>query len=282
MSTDAVSLAQELTEARTTVARQAAELASLRAAQDEDGFAAMLRDLLIATGAAAVLAAPADAGDLLTAIVATAAEVLQATAGSLFLVDEEREELVFQVALGAKAEAVRQFRLPLGQGIAGYVAVTGQPLAIADAASDPRLAREIGQAIDYVPRTLLCVPLVVADRVVGVLQLLDKAGGTPFTMADLGALGHFGSLAAQAIEQARLTSVLRLLFRTLLVEIAGGESFEPAAERFATLAATAGEHGETVKLAGLVHDLSRQGERERRLAVEVLTSLARFTASPRA
>ena len=99
---------------------------------------------------------------------------------SLFVLDEDHEELVFQVALGEKAETIKNFRVPLGRGIAGYVAVTGQPIAIADASQDPRFARDIGQAIGYVPRTLLCVPLYLSGRVIGVLELLDKAGGMPF------------------------------------------------------------------------------------------------------
>jgi GAF domain-containing protein len=186
--------------------------------------------------------------------------------------------LVFAVALGGKAEAVRQFRLPVGQGIAGYVAATGQPIAVADVPSDPRHAREIGEAVGYIPRTILCAPLLLEGRVVGVLEVLDKAGGATFTPRDMAMLGQFATLAALTIDQSRLTHDLRHLFRTLLGELARDGALERPADQFAARAAADAEDADAIRLAGLVAELSRQDEAGRQLAIEILGSLTRFVA----
>src|ERR687893_1907580 len=107
-------------------------------------------------------------------IVGTAAGVFPSRSAALFLIDEEVEELVFQVALGPEAEQVKDLRVPLGHGIAGLVAVSGQPMAVSDAGSDPRQAADIAQSVGYTPGTILCVPLFYDDEIIGVLELLDR------------------------------------------------------------------------------------------------------------
>jgi hypothetical protein len=83
--------------------------------------------------------------ELLELIVSTAAHVLNASHGSLFLVDEPTQELVFEVALGEPIDEFKKLRLPLGHGIAGMVAVTGQAMAITDVADDPRHVHQCGE-----------------------------------------------------------------------------------------------------------------------------------------
>jgi len=78
-------------------------------------------------------------------IVETAAQVITSQAASLFLIDDEHQELVFEVALGQKASEVKKFRVPLGHGIAGHVAATGQPTATSGAA-DPRHRARLARA----------------------------------------------------------------------------------------------------------------------------------------
>ena len=259
-------------EPQQTIARQAVEIKQLRALLADRGFADELRELLLATGVAARVAAPATHGEALERVVETAASVLDAQAASLFLVDEESEELVFQVALGQKAAEVRHFRLPLGRGLAGYVAATGQPLAVANVEQDPRFARDIGQAIDYIPRTLLCVPLFLGNRVVGVLELLDKAKGMSFTVRDIGVLARFADLAALTIDQSRFIQDLHLLFRALLTDALPANGSKPQAARFADRAAESADNSEALRLAGLVADLSRSSDAASRLTLEVLTA----------
>ena len=269
----------DLDEARRLLEQQAAEIERLRERLADDRFADDLRDLLLAVATTATLAAPAPHQAALRQIVATAVDVLDAQAASLFLLDEESDELVFAVALGGKAEEVQQFRLPIGRGIAGYVAATGQPIAVADAGADPRFAREIGEAVGYIPQTILCVPLVLDGRVVGVLEVLDKSGGVTFSTRDMEVLGQFASLAALVVEQSLLAHDLRHLFRSLLGELVQDDALARPAQRFADHAAAGAERADTLYLAGLVREIGRQGAAGRRLAIDLLTGLTRFLAA---
>jgi GAF domain-containing protein len=261
-----------------TVEEQTLEIERLRAQLAGNPFADALRQTMLATAEAGLIGAPSQHGDVLHAIVETAAAVLESEAGALFLLDEARNELVFQVAIGAKSEAVRQFRVPIGHGIAGYVAATGQALAVANAENDPRFAREIGDAIGYRPSTILCVPLFLREGIVGVLELLDKRGGAPFSPRDIDILGRFSRLAALAIDQSRLTQDLRHLFRSLLTDIVRDGALAEPARRFAELTAAAIQHGDAMRLAGLARELSQGGEEARRLAIELLTAVNRYVA----
>ena len=251
----------------------------LTASLSDSAFAEALRAALLTASAADAIGSSSTHGAALDQVVETAADVLDAEAASLFLLDEETEELVFVVTLGAKADEVKQFRVPVGHGIAGYVASTGQPIAIADASQDPRFAREIGEAIDYVPNTILCVPLYLGDRLIGVLELMDKAGGAHFSASDMAVLGRFANLAAITFDETRLTHDIRGLFRSLILEGAKGVSTVEAALGFADRAAEHQENEDTIRMAALVLEISRQGDDGRRLALEVLTSLANYVVA---
>jgi GAF domain-containing protein len=239
-------------------------------------FAESLRQALQATAAVATLATPAPLPAALETVVATAMQVIGARAASLYLVDEARDELIFAVALGGRAEQLLQRRLPIGHGIAGYVAATGQPLAIADPTSDPRFAREIAEAVNYLPQSILCFPLVLAERVVGVLQLLDKEPSGSFSLADMHLLGQFAQLAALTVEQAQTTQVLRHLFTWLVTDLAQGASLAHLAPGFAERSAATAEQAEVLRLAGLVVQVSRHGPAGRQLAIDLLTALGRY------
>jgi GAF domain-containing protein len=143
----------------------------------------------------------------------------------------------------------------------------------------PRFARDIGQAIGYVPRTILCVPLFLNGRVIGVLELLDKAGATSFSSADMDLLVRFANLAALAVDQSRLMTDFRQLFRTLLTETVQEQSLQDAVGSFADDAADYADHADALMLAKLVHEITEHGESGRRLAIEVLTSVVRFLNS---
>ncbi len=173
--------ATALAAAHETIQRQAEELEHLRRRLKDEKAVEDLRASLSLAGIAGAIASPVSHGELLEMIVRTAAHVISARAGSLFLIDEESEELVFEVAIGPKAQEVRKFRVPLGHGIAGLVAVTGQPMAVSDAERDPRQAADIARSVGYTPQTILCVPLYYRDEVIGVLELLDKQGAPSFT-----------------------------------------------------------------------------------------------------
>src|SRR5687768_17229746 len=205
-----------LEEAHKTIGRQQEELEELRKSLGNERFADQLRQALTLAASAGTIASPVSHSRLLEMIVEVAAHVISARAASLFLIDEESQELVFEVALGPKAQEVKKFRVPLGHGIAGLVALTGQPMAVSDAQHDPRQASDIARSVGYAPQSILCVPLFYSDEVTGVLQLLDKENSDAFTSADMEILGMFANQAAVAIEQSRTHRNLTALIGEVL------------------------------------------------------------------
>ncbi|HLZ71490.1 MAG TPA: GAF domain-containing protein [Dehalococcoidia bacterium] len=214
---------------------------------------------------------------LLEAVVATAARVIDATAGSLMLVDRTAGELEFKVAVGPGSQEIKQFRVPLGEGVAGFTASTGQALAIADTSKDARFARQIAEGSGYVPRNLLCVPLMLGGDVIGVMELLDKGGGaTPFTPADTAVLSSFGEQAALAIDLSLQTQSLERLLAGLLH---GEDDAELAAEIRAAVAQGEGSpgHYRTLELARQIAAIAGAGERQARLCSAILNAVLEFS-----
>jgi GAF domain-containing protein len=203
------------------------------------------------------VAAPETHERLLELIVETAASVINARAGALFLIDEDAGDLVFQVAIGGSADEVKQFRVPLGHGIAGGVALSGMPLAVSSASSDPRWAKDIGKSVDYAPDSIACVPLFLEDRVIGALELLDKEGDTAFTPGDLHTLSLFADQAAVTIEMSRL----RLGARNIMAD-----EDDPNVRA-------------SIELAQLVREIAQAGETELAACRQILTAFAEYLRS---
>jgi GAF domain-containing protein len=206
-------------------------------------------------------------------IVATAAQVLRARAGALLLVDDETEELVFEVAVGGQAETVKTIRVPLGHGVAGLVAMTGQPMAVTDAQANPVAAQDIAEQVGYRPSSILCVPLFYGDRILGVIELLDKEDGSSFTPADTEALGLFANQAAVAIEQSRLhESVVALVEDAMMGD---GDAQRDAAAFAATVARDPSSR-RTLEVAELVQEIARAGTDELEACRALLEGFAQY------
>jgi GAF domain-containing protein len=278
---------EALAEAERTIARRDEELERLRNELADQRFAADLRDALKIAATAGVLGSPATHDELLRLIVETAAHVIGARGGALLLVSEQDEELIFEVAVGTEADELEERRMPLGQGIAGLVATSGQPIALKDAGSDPRVSSDIVQAIGYVPESILCVPLLYADRVIGVLELVDKEGAASFSGRDIDSLSLFAGQAAVAIRQSRTHRNLAILIDEIL-DAADG-SAEDSRELHARGRAFAGRVEEdeayrrVVRLTELVHEIGRHGDDELDACYEILRTFTAYLRSrPRA
>jgi phosphoserine phosphatase RsbU/P len=138
-------------------------------------------------------------------IMTTSRSILKADACSLMLVDEKKGELVFEVAQGPVAHKLKGgVRIKKGQGIAGQVYDTGEPILIEDAYGDPRFNQDFDRMTGYHTRSILCVPLKIQDRVIGVSQVINKLDGNPFSAEDEETLGLLCANAAIAVENARL------------------------------------------------------------------------------
>ena len=144
-----------------------------------------------------------DLDQLLELIIASAAKVMGAKAASLLLVDRKTNTLFFQVATGEKKEKVKEYRVKMGQGIAGQVAQTGVPLLIPNVGQDPRWFKEISESIRFETQSIACQPLKLDKEIIGVVQIIDKEDGQPIHESDMNLLGEFASLAALAISHAQ-------------------------------------------------------------------------------
>jgi Nif-specific regulatory protein len=141
--------------------------------------------------------------ELLELIINSATRMMAAKASSLLLMDEKSKKLFFKVATGEKGSEVRQFQINIGEGIVGYVAQTGEPLLIPDVSLDPRWDKRISEHTGFKTRSIACVPMKVDDRVIGVVELIDKEDGTSFTQEDIKMLLSIADLASRAIHNAR-------------------------------------------------------------------------------
>lgn len=139
--------------------------------------------------------------ELLNKIVTLSAGVTQAEIGSLMLINETGEFLTMESSIGLDEELAKSVRLPLGSSIAGYVAQSGAPLIVDDVEKDERFKRINKER--YSSASLLCAPLRVTNRVLGVINMANKQGGEKFNEHDLKLLTTFASQAAVAIDDAR-------------------------------------------------------------------------------
>lgn len=140
---------------------------------------------------------------LLELIIDTAARMMQAKAGSLLLYDEKRNKLYFKVATGEKSEEVRKFEVNMGEGISGYVAQKGKPLLVPDVKKDPRWDKTISEMSGFETTSIACVPLKIDERIIGVVEVVDKEDGSPIRQEDLNTLTVIADLASTAIVNAR-------------------------------------------------------------------------------
>jgi hypothetical protein len=155
------------------------------------------------TSEGASLALSVDQADapnsLIEAVVRTAAGIFEAAAASIALVDQGSGELVYQAAWGAGARDIVGVRLEPGVGIAGAVVEAGEGQAVPECRNDPRFAARIAAGTGYVPHTMVVVPLKRGDRVLGVLSVLDRRDGSPYTPADVTRGELFAELAVAAL-----------------------------------------------------------------------------------
>jgi GAF domain-containing protein len=158
----------------------------------EDGFRAAV--------AAGVMGVDEAYRALLQSVADVARSIFGAQAASIFLLDEEADELVFEAVSGKGEQSLIGMRIPSSTGIAGWTLVTRQPLVIEDLTQDPRHAREVAERSGYVPKGIMSVPLLADERVLGVLQVLDRPQRPDFSLQEMELLGLFANQAAIALD----------------------------------------------------------------------------------
>jgi GAF domain-containing protein len=239
-----------------------------------------LRKVLQSVEATGKAVLPSSNIELLESIVEAAARIFGAAAASIALVDEKAGELEYRVAYGAGNENVIGMRIPLDKGIAGYVTMTGQPIAISDVLKDERFNQDFAESTGYVPDSILTTPLLWEDRVIGVMQVLDKIDSPSFNMEDMELLGLFARQASIAIHQSQQfdhinQALIRGIERVLEHEGSGGDS--GSAFRFLSDDDPGGE--DLIHLADLFNSISELGESERRICYQILRAFKEYADS---
>ena len=148
-----------------------------------------------------------DLDSLLEYITEESQLVAGAEASSIILYDRESEDLYFHVALGDSSDKEtlkREIRLKLGQGIAGTAAATRKSVNVLNAQEDTRFCRSADDATKFQTRSLLAVPMLDRDQLIGVLEVVNKVGGAEFSALDMRVMEMFSAVAATAISNARL------------------------------------------------------------------------------
>jgi Nif-specific regulatory protein len=156
------------------------------------------------------LASIHDLGHLLQLAIERAKPLLDVEGASVILLDEERQELYFKVADDTRVDheqRLREERFPATQGIAGWVIQEGQSLIVPDVDCDPRHYREVDAHTGTKTRSIICVPLRTKERIIGVLEAINKRQGV-FTTEDVQLLEAFANQLALALENARLIQEL--------------------------------------------------------------------------
>ncbi len=160
----------------------------------------LARDLQTILGIAQAMSSERDLDRLLDLIVSGVGELSLADRTSLFIVDQERQELWTRISQGGG-----RIRLPIGSGIAGTVAASGTTINIPHAYGDPRFNRDNDRRSGYITRSILCMPLSNhLGAVVGVIQALNKRTSEPFSEYDEQVLAALAGSAAVAIDNAQL------------------------------------------------------------------------------
>jgi GAF domain-containing protein len=131
-----------------------------------------------------------------------ALELLDATDGSLMLIDEETDELVFVLVHGAVRETMTGHRFDRRKGIAGWVAERGEPAIVGNVRTDARFLPELDERFGFVTRSLVAVPLAARGKVLGVIEVLNKRSGEGFTDDDASVLLILAALSASALDYA--------------------------------------------------------------------------------
>jgi len=258
---------------RRKLAEQTLELETLR--QAATGSAGeiheQLRRLEALADASTVINSTLDLKELLKLVMELAARSLRGEASSILLKDKETGDLLFDVATGSSAEAMKTIRVPRGQGIAGHVAETAECVLVPDCSKDPRFFKEADKKSLFVTRNIVAVPLIARGEVIGVMEVLNRIGDATFDDGDVMLLRALGHQSAVAIQNAQLFQDVETGFLSTVQALAQAvdakDSYTAGHSSRVTqysvvIAEELGLDSEIVRrvrLSGLLHDVGKIG-----------------------
>ena len=245
---------------------------------DEEKLSEQLQRLLLSVEASGQAILPRSNDTLLKSIVDAAARIFGAAAASILLVNEEEEALEFKVAFGPANRDLVGTKFPYDKGIAGYVFMTGMPIATSNVREDKRFNQDFAESTGYLPNSILATPLLSSeDRVIGVMEVLDKIDATSFDMHDMELMGMFAQQAAMAIEQSQQIDQIQDTMVRALKRLAKADRSRPSPELQSVLdqsLETRGDMPDLLELADLFNQISALGEAERKACIQILSVFA--------
>jgi diguanylate cyclase (GGDEF)-like protein len=149
------------------------------------------------------LASTLDLQKILQTVMEKISDLLQPDTWSLLMLDEATNELYFEIAIGAGADKLKDVRLKVGEGIAGWVAQNGEPVLVEDVKRDARFTSRIDELTQMDTRSVVCVPIKGKEKILGVIELINCLGRESFRKADIPILKSLADYAAIALENAR-------------------------------------------------------------------------------
>jgi GAF domain-containing protein len=252
---------------------------------NEDHLSEQLRRLLLSIEASGRAILPRTNDALLKSIVEAAARIFGAAAASILLMNEEEEALEFKVSFGQADHDLVGTKFPYDKGIAGYVFMTGQPIATSNVRQDKRFHQDFAKSTGYVPDSILATPLISSDdRIIGVMEVLDKIDATSFDMHDMELMGMFAQQAAMAIDQSQQIENIEEALVRGLKRLGKSDPAQNSSELISALDQSLdGENkvSDLLELADLFKDISALGESERKACMQVLKVFADYRRSLR-
>ena len=249
----------------------------------QEHIAEELCDALLAGMMTGTILTPVSHSKLLEATVETAATIIGADYGALFLLDEQKNELVFEVVVRGAAKELKQFRISATDGIAGYVAQTQQPLAVSDVINNEHWNHEVGQKVGFTPRNIISVPLHRGTQLIGVLEMCNKTGAEMFSDTDMQTLKLFAHQVSIEVELSRSHCTVTALIAELLescghLTIEQKQQLREQACRLTGLFQQDAEYRQRLELAHLVQAIAWRGEEELQFCQTILRGFAEYLA----
>jgi GAF domain-containing protein len=140
---------------------------------------------------------------LLQSVVEVARSVFSAAAASVFLLDEETDELVFEAVAGEGEDHLVGTRFPSGTGLAGWVVMSGQAMLVDDVRQSPQFARDAAESTGYVPDSIMAAPLIRNGECIGVLEVLDRGSKPRGDLSDVDLIGLLATEVALGLDLLR-------------------------------------------------------------------------------
>ena len=206
---------------------------------------------------------------MLEQVIKMTQQTLNASAASILLFKDSDQELYFEVASGPVGKSLRQVKLNTQYGIAGQVARTGRPLIVNDVTRSANFHKMIDDTTGFATKSLICAPLIVHRKILGVIEVLNKRDGSEFGEQDLEAVVSVATTAAMAIENTRLhQTVLEAYKNTITALAAAIDAKDPytcghsqRVQEYTLLAGAflsfSNEEMETLEYAGILHDVGK-------------------------